>query len=67
MFLQLESHLVLWWNLNFIRGIKAGCLMCKAQRPYVLRITDLWCPYVKLENSPYMRGHVESMNTSKKE
>ncbi|RXH73993.1 hypothetical protein DVH24_016815 [Malus domestica] len=53
-------QLVLWWNFNFLYGIRAGCPTCETRRLHVLHITPLCCPCFTLENSPHLRGHVEN-------
>ncbi|RXH81802.1 hypothetical protein DVH24_036143 [Malus domestica] len=52
--------MILWWNLNFLHGIRVGYSMCEAKQSHALHVTPLCCPHVKLENSPHVRERVEN-------
>ncbi|RXH70679.1 hypothetical protein DVH24_013425 [Malus domestica] len=53
-------QLILWWNLNFLHGIREGCPTYEAKRPHALHVIPLCYPRVRLANSPHMRGRVEN-------
>ncbi|RXH79387.1 hypothetical protein DVH24_040534 [Malus domestica] len=58
--LSYSPYCQLVWNLNFLYGIRVGCLTCEAKRPHALHITLLCCPSVRLENLPHVWGRVEN-------
>ena len=45
---------------QLLHGIKADCHTCEVKRLHALHVTMLYCPRVKIENSPHVRGRVEN-------